>query len=81
MRATTHCDSTRFAAAVRARHPLLVIIHVVISVLWLSLLATMVDRASGWFRRERVRRVVHRVTGGMLVGFGVAAVSEVAPRP
>ena len=35
------------------------------------------DRARGWFRRERIRRAVNRVTGGMLVGFGVAAASEV----
>ncbi|HEX4249373.1 MAG TPA: LysE family translocator [Pseudonocardia sp.] len=59
---------------------LLVAIHVALGVLWLSLIATMVDRARAWFRRERVRRAVRRVTGGVLIGFGVAAASEVALR-
>jgi len=60
---------------------LLVGIHAVLGVLWLSLIATTVDRARDWLSRARIRRVMDRITGGALVGFGVAAASEVALRP
>jgi|SRR5882757_534409 len=60
---------------------LLVGIHAVLGVLWLSLIATTVDRARDWLSRVRIRRVMDRITGGALVGFGVAAASEVALRP
>jgi threonine/homoserine/homoserine lactone efflux protein len=59
---------------------LLVAIHALLGVLWLTLIASMVDRARGWFTRAKVRRAVDRVTGGVLVGFGLAAASEVALR-
>jgi threonine/homoserine/homoserine lactone efflux protein len=57
-----------------------VAIHALLGVLWLTLIASMVDRARGWLTREKVRRAVDRVTGGVLVGFGLAAASEVALR-
>jgi threonine/homoserine/homoserine lactone efflux protein len=60
---------------------LLVGIHAVLGVLWLSLIATTVDRARDWLSRVRIRRMMDRITGGALVGFGVAAASEVALRP
>jgi len=60
---------------------LLVGIHAVLGVMWLSLIATTVDRARDWLSRVRIRRVMDRITGGALVGFGVAAASEVALRP
>jgi threonine/homoserine/homoserine lactone efflux protein len=60
---------------------LLVSIHAALGVLWLSLIATTVDRARDWLSRVRIRRVMDRITGGALVGFGVAAACEVALRP
>jgi threonine/homoserine/homoserine lactone efflux protein len=68
------------AVAVLPSTLLLVAIHALLGVLWLTLIASMVDRARGWFTREKVRRVVDRVTGGVLVGFRLAAASEVALR-
>jgi uncharacterized protein HemY len=35
---------------------LLVAIHALLGVLWLTLIASMVDRARGWFAGEKVRR-------------------------
>ncbi|WP_445187146.1 LysE family translocator [Pseudonocardia sp. Cha107L01] len=59
---------------------MLVAVHALLGMLWLTLIASMVDRARGWLTREKVRRAVDRVTGGVLVGFGLAAASEVALR-
>nr|WP_156935448.1 LysE family translocator [Pseudonocardia spinosispora] len=57
---------------------LLAAIHVVIGLVWMSTVVMVVDRARGWFSAERIRRRLDRITGGALVGFGLAAASEVA---
>lgn len=49
----------------------LVAVHVAVTVAWLALYAALVTRAADALRRPRVRRALDRVTGVVLVGFGV----------
>lgn len=49
----------------------LVVVHAVVSVAWLTLYGTLLGRASGAIRRPSMRRWLDRVTGAVLVGFGV----------
>ena len=49
----------------------LVLAHALISLSWLLLYTTAVSRAAVTLRRPRVRRALERVTGVVLVGFGV----------
>jgi threonine/homoserine/homoserine lactone efflux protein len=48
---------------------------VLYDVLWFSILAYAVDRA-GTVLRPRVRRLMERITGGVLVGLGVSIAAE-----
>ena len=50
---------------------LLALIHDLESLLWLSVLALLVARARGWLTRPEVRRRFERVTGIVLIGFGL----------
>ncbi len=49
----------------------LVLVHAVLSLGWLTLYAALVGRAAGTLQRPRVRRTLDRVTGVVLVGFGL----------
>lgn len=49
----------------------LVVVHVALSLGWLAVVGAAVDRVSAALRRPRVRRALDRVTGLVLVGFGV----------
>ncbi|MFF3012730.1 LysE family translocator [Streptomyces sp. NPDC057939] len=50
---------------------LLVLVHVVLTVAWLSTYVYVLSRARRFFARPRVRRTMDRVTGVVLIGFGV----------
>ena len=49
----------------------LVLAHCLLSLAWLSLYAAFVLRASGLLQRPRVRQGLERLTGVVLIGFGV----------
>lgn len=49
----------------------LVLVHAALSLAWLSLYAAVLVRATDLLRRPRVRRALDRVTGGVLVAFGL----------
>jgi threonine/homoserine/homoserine lactone efflux protein len=49
----------------------LVAVHVAVTLAWLALYAALVTRAARALRRPRVRRALDRVTGVVLLGFGV----------
>lgn len=49
---------------------LLVGIHVVLTLVWLTAYAVTVHRASVTLRRPRIRRMTERITGAALLGFG-----------
>jgi threonine/homoserine/homoserine lactone efflux protein len=49
----------------------LVLVHGVLSLAWLVLYAALVVRASGFLHRPGIRQALERVTGVVLVGFGV----------
>ncbi|GAA3178184.1 MULTISPECIES: LysE family translocator [Streptomyces] len=65
-------------APVVATTLLLVAVHAVLGVLWLSALACAVHRARAFFGRPRVRRGLDRATGGVLLALGAAAGFEAA---
>jgi threonine/homoserine/homoserine lactone efflux protein len=46
-------------------------IHATLGLLWLGLLSFVAERAATTLRRDSVRRALQRVTGTVLVGFGV----------
>ncbi|MFF4318287.1 LysE family translocator [Streptomyces sp. NPDC001568] len=50
---------------------LLVLVHVVLTMVWLSTYVYVLSRARRFFARPRVRRTMDRVTGIVLIGFGV----------
>lgn len=50
---------------------LLVLVHVLLTALWLGTYAYVLSRARRFFARPRVRRGLDRVTGVVLIGFGV----------
>ncbi|MET9609886.1 LysE family translocator [Streptomyces sp. NPDC006512] len=50
---------------------LLVLVHVLLTVAWLSTYVYVLSRARQYFARPRVRRTMDRVTGIVLIGFGV----------
>ncbi len=50
---------------------LLVLIHVVLTVAWLATYVHVLSRARRFFSRPRVRRALDRVTGVVLIGFGI----------
>ncbi|MFE1830539.1 LysE family translocator [Streptomyces yangpuensis] len=50
---------------------LLVLVHVLLTVVWLGTYVYALSRARRFFARPRVRRGLDRVTGVVLIGFGV----------
>ncbi|MEU3772065.1 LysE family translocator [Streptomyces sp. NPDC032472] len=50
---------------------LLVLVHVVLTVVWLAAYVYVLSRARRFFSRPRVRRALDRVTGVVLIGFGI----------
>lgn len=50
---------------------LLVLVHVVLTVVWLATYVYVLSRARRFFSRPRVRRALDRVTGVVLIGFGI----------
>ena len=44
--------------------------------LWLALLSSLVLRGAGWLRRPRIQKVIERVTGVVLIGFGIRLATE-----
>ncbi|MFD5408692.1 LysE family translocator [Streptomyces nojiriensis] len=50
---------------------LLVLLHVVLTVVWLGTYVYVLSRAGRFFARPRVRRALDRATGVVLIGFGV----------
>ncbi|MFJ7775394.1 LysE family translocator [Streptomyces yangpuensis] len=50
---------------------LLVLVHVLLTVVWLGTYVYVLSRARRFFARPRVRRGLDRVTGVVLIGFGV----------
>ncbi|NXY97551.1 LysE family translocator [Streptomyces sp. BR123] len=50
---------------------LLVLLHVLLTVAWLSTYVYVLSRARRFFGRPRVRRALDRVTGVVLIGFGI----------
>lgn len=55
---------------------LLASIHVVEGILWFILLISATNLFSNWLRRPAVAKMIDRVTGTVLVGFGVALALE-----
>jgi len=49
---------------------LLAAIHAALGLVWLSLLASLLEQARGWLARPAARRVLEGVSGAVLVGFG-----------
>ncbi|GAA2635363.1 MULTISPECIES: LysE family translocator [Streptomyces] len=50
---------------------LLVLVHVLLTVVWLGTYVYVLSRAGRFFARPRVRRALDRTTGVVLIGFGV----------
>ncbi|KOG46842.1 LysE family translocator [Streptomyces decoyicus] len=55
---------------------LLVLLHAALTLTWLGSYACLVSRARSVFERPRVRRLLDRVTGVVLIGFGVRVAAE-----
>ncbi len=55
---------------------LLALVHVLESVIWFAAIITASSFARRWLAGDRARRWIDRVTGGILVGFGVALAVE-----
>ena len=54
----------------------LVVVHVVLGVGWLNAYAALLHFARGTLTRPRVRRAMERVTGVVLIGFGVRVATQ-----
>jgi len=52
-------------------------VFVLETALWLVVLVWLVGRGTGWLSRQGVRRWLDRVTGVVLIGFGIRVVAEV----
>ncbi|WP_207916942.1 LysE family translocator [Micromonospora sp. KC723] len=55
---------------------LLVVLHAALTLTWLGCYAYLVSRARSVFERPRVRRLLDRVTGVVLIGFGMRVAAE-----
>ena len=64
-------------APVGSTAALLGAVFVVETALWLVVVVWLVGRGTGWLSRPRVRRCLDRVTGVVLIGFGVRVAAEV----
>jgi RhtB (resistance to homoserine/threonine) family protein len=63
-------------APVGATAALLGALFVVETGLWLVVLVWLVGRGTGWLRRSDVRRWLDRLTGVVLIGFGIRVAAE-----
>lgn len=54
----------------------LVVVHAVLGVAWLNAYAALLHGARGTLARPRVRRGVERVTGVVLIAFGVRVAAQ-----
>jgi len=54
----------------------LVVVHAVLGVLWLNTFAALLHGARDTLTRPRVRRAMERVTGVVLIGFGVRVATQ-----
>ena len=52
------------------------VVFAVLTLLWLAVYALAVGHASGWLRRPEVRKTLDRITGVVLIGFGVRLALE-----
>jgi RhtB (resistance to homoserine/threonine) family protein len=52
------------------------VVFAVLTLLWLAVYALAVGHASGWLRRPGVRKALDRITGVVLIGFGVRLALE-----
>jgi threonine/homoserine/homoserine lactone efflux protein len=57
---------------------LLVLVHVLLTLLWLGTYVYVLSRARQFFTRPRVRRTMDRATGIVLIGFGVRVATSTA---
>lgn len=64
-------------APVGSTAALLGALFVVETALWLVVLVWLVGRGTGWLNRRDVRRWLDRVTGVVLIGFGIRVATEV----
>ena len=64
-------------APVGSTAALLGALFVVETALWLVVLVWLVGRGTGWLSKQGVRRWLDRVTGVVLIGFGVRVATEV----
>ncbi|MEV7523578.1 LysE family translocator [Streptomyces sp. NPDC091371] len=55
---------------------LLVLLHAALTLIWLGSYAHLVSRARSVFERPGFRRLLDRVTGAVLIGFGVRVAAE-----
>ncbi|MDI9916224.1 LysE family translocator [Rhodococcus sp. IEGM 1379] len=55
---------------------LLVLIHVAISIAWLATYVVLLSRARSTFEKPKVRQMLERVTGTVLLGFGAKIALE-----
>jgi threonine/homoserine/homoserine lactone efflux protein len=55
---------------------LLASIHVIEGILWFAVLISATELLSGWLGRPRVAKTLDRVTGSVLIGFGLALAFE-----
>jgi RhtB (resistance to homoserine/threonine) family protein len=53
----------------------LVIVHAVLTVSWLTSYGYAIDRSARFLQRPRVRRALDRLTGAVLIGFGIRVVT------
>ena len=44
--------------------------------LWLVLLSSLVLRGVGWLRRPQVQKIIDRIAGVVLIGFGIRLATE-----
>ena len=44
--------------------------------LWLAVVVWMVDRGMGWLGRSKIQRRLERLTGLLLIGFGIRLATE-----
>jgi threonine/homoserine/homoserine lactone efflux protein len=54
----------------------LVVVHAVLGLLWLNAYAALLHGARGTLTRPRVRRAMERVTGIVLIGFGLRVATQ-----
>ena len=64
-------------APVGATAALLGAVFVLETALWIIVLVWLVGRGTGWLSRQGVRRWLDRVTGVVLIGFGIRVAAEV----